>query len=217
MVDWWKLSKSPYILRNKPYGHPRLRYCQGSTEQTREAIAKIEGKKNIMYQGAINVDRDLSSLAQALKANNSEYYLVLSGRNENNSVEALTKIYPKTIYLGNIPAPLHLEITSHATICVAFYKDNCINNRYCAPNKIYEYAGSGVPMLCNNIPGLTDTVGKSKAGECVDFYNQNAIIQAINKINAHYEDYCTAAKEFFDLTDNSEKLKQIVNEAFGMK
>lgn len=215
MVDWWHLRKIPYILRNKPYSHPRFRYAEGSTPEVKAAIMKIRGKKNLMYQGAINADRDLSSLAQALNAANSEYYLVLSGRNDDNAVEKLIQIYEKTIFLGNIPAPLHLEVTSHATICVAFYVDNCINNRYCAPNKIYEYAGCGVPMLCNDIPGLSETVGKAGAAECVDFRDQAVIIHAINKISQNYEQYCKAASDFYDNTDNTETLYQVIEDAFS--
>lgn len=215
MVDWWHLKRLPYVLRNKPYAHPRLRFAPGSTPEVREAIARIRGKKNLMYQGAINADRDLSHLAQALREAQSEYYLVLSGRNEDHAVEKLQEIYDKTIFLGNISAPLHLEVTSHATICVAFYVDNCINNRFCAPNKIYEYAGCGVPMLCNNIPGLSETVGRAGAAECVDFHDHPAVIQAIKRISRNYQTYCDAAKAFYDETDNTQALDQIVDDAFS--
>lgn len=215
MIDWWQLEKPPYILRNKPYEHPQTRFMEGSTPELREAIEKIRGKKTIVYQGAITGDRDLSLLAKALKKMDSDYYLVLSGKNDDHGAEKLAEIYEKTIFLGNLPAPLHLEVTSHAGICVAFYKDNCINNRYCAPNKIYEYAGFGIPMLCNPIPGLTETVGRSGAGECVDFQDADALIQAIQKINDHYEIYAKASKKFFDDTDNTETLQKIIEDAFS--
>ena len=215
MVDWWKLDRMPYILPNKPYEHPRKRYMEGSTPELRNAISAIQGKKTIMYQGSIVADRDLGLLAKALKQADSEYFLVLSGSTEEGSIEKLQALYERTLYLGNLPAPAHLELTSHADICVAYYKDNCINNRYCAPNKIYEYAGCGVPMLCNNIPGLTETVGKAGAAECVDFRNADEVIQAIEKIDANYEAYSHASTVFYDQTDNAATIQKIVEDAFA--
>lgn len=108
-----------------------------------------------------------------------------------------------------------MELASHADICVAFYKDNSINNRFCAPNKIYEYAGFGAPMLCNPIPGLTETVGAAGAAECVDFHDAKALMDAIGRIDAAPDQYRVAANAFFDNTDNSETLKVLLEDAFS--
>lgn len=215
MVDWWHLEKQPYILRNKPYSHPRTPRMEGSTPELREAIAQVQGKKTILYQGAIEADRDLGLLAAALREYNSEYYLVLSGPVKDDSLDRLKAMYDKVLYLGNLPSPFHMELASHADICVAFYKDNSINNRFCAPNKIYEYAGFGAPMLCNPIPGLTETVGAAGAAECVDFHDAKAVIDAIGRIDANPEAYRTASNAFFDNTDNTETLKALLEDAFS--
>lgn len=214
MVDWWHLDRTPYVLRNKPYGAIPPK-GNGSTPELQLAISALRGKKVLLYQGAIVGDRDLSLLARALKEGNSDFYLVLSGPDKDGGVEHLKAIYDKVLYLGNFPAPSHLEITHYATACVAFYKDNCINNRYCAPNKIYEYAGCGAPMLCNPIPGLTETVGKAGAGECVDFEDPQAVLEALNRISSDYERYHRAALEFYNSTDNTETMKAIIADAFS--
>lgn len=213
MMDWWQLKKKPYIMPNKPYRQSDIN-TMGSTPEIRKAIACMKGKKVLLYQGIIDSDRDLSFLAKALKQADSDYYLMLLGKDYHDSVRLITEIYEKTIYLGYFPAPLHLELTSSATIGVAYYEDTCINNRYCAPNKIYEYAGCGLPMLCNTVPGLTETVGKAGAAECVDFHDAESVIRAIEKIDTHYEDYCQAAKRFYDETDNTLIMKDIIEKVF---
>ncbi len=214
MVDWWHLDRMPYLLRNKPYGTIPPK-GNGSTPELKAAIDLLRDKKVLLYQGAISADRDLSLLAQALAGGNSEFYLVLSGPDKDGGVEKLTKIYEKVLYLGNFPAPTHLEITPYATACVAFYKDNCINNRFCAPNKIYEYAGCGAPMLCNPIPGLTETVGKAGAAECVDFADPQAVLDALERISADYDRYHQAALDFYRETDNTPVMEQLVADAFS--
>ena len=214
MVDWWGLDRTPYILRNKPYT-PIPPKGEGSTPALQEAIRLIRDKKVLLYQGAIVGDRDLSLLARALAQGKSDIYLVLSGPDLEGGVAKLQAIYDKVLYLGNFPAPTHLEVTPYATACVAFYKDNCINNRYCAPNKIYEYAGCGAPMLCNPIPGLTETVGKAGAGECVDFNDPRAILEALDRIAENYQQYHEAALEFYRNTDNQQVMEEIVRDAYS--
>lgn len=86
----------------------------------------------------------------------------------------MSEIYDKVIHIDSIPAPLHLEITSHATIGVVFYSDETLNKAFCAPNKIYEYSGFGIPAIANCIPGLINTIGKSGAAVCTDFKAEKA-------------------------------------------
>lgn len=214
MMDWWKLKKMPLIMPNKPYRQSVIQ-SNGSTPEIKKAISRIKDKKSLLYQGIITSERDLSFLARALKQLDSEYYLVLMGQDFEDGVRKIREIYEKTIYLGYFPAPQHLEVTSYATIGVACYEDNCINNRYCAPNKIYEYAGCGIPMLCNSVPGLSGTVGSAGAAECVDFHDTEAVIGAIKKIDMNYESYCRASQHFYNSTDNTIVLKKIVEKVFN--
>ena len=215
MVDWWGLKKPPYILRNKPYGQLPPK-GSGSTPALRAAIAQIRDKKVLLYQGGIGTDRDLSLLARALQQGKSDYYLVLTGVvYSQHCLDNLLQIYDKTIYLGYFPAPSHLEITPYAAVAVTYNKDNCINTRYCAPNKIHEYAGYGIPMLCNRLPGLTLTVGAAGAAECVDFGDPDAVNDALERINRHYDAYRRAALAFYDSVDNTQTMEQIVQDAFS--
>lgn len=86
---------------------------------------------------------------------------------------------------------------------------NCLNKVFCAPNKIYEYSGFGIPMLANNIPGLKNTVGNAGAAECIDMKKEN-IIKSIKKIEADYTTYSVNAKKFFAGTDNFETMKEMM-------
>jgi len=211
MKSWYKMSYKPYVMPNKPYIHPNLIKHEPKTDEIELAISKIKDKKIILYQGIITADRNLSTLAEALKDLNSDYTLVMIGKQFYNGVDIVKKIYPNTIYLGFFPAPLHLHITNYAYIGVANYDDSSLNNIFCAPNKIYEYAGFGIPVLGSDVPGLINTIGVFSAGECVDFYDKKAIINAIKKIEKNYTVYSYNAKRFFDETNNNLIMQQIIN------
>ncbi|AVX07240.1 glycosyltransferase [Priestia megaterium] len=210
MKTWWSLERKPYVLPNKPYHHPKVLKQKPTTTDLEAAISKIQGKKVILYQGIISADRDLAVLAEALNDMKSDYMLVLIGKSFYNGADKVREIYENSIYLGYFPAPLHLQITSYAHIGIANYDDSSMNNLFCAPNKIYEYTGFGIPVLGSDVPGLTSTIGTSLAGECVDFSDKNSIIDAINRIEDNYVVYQENARKFFENTDNMSNIKNIL-------
>lgn len=210
MKVWWNLNKKPYVMPNKPYTHPNSARQIATSKEIEIAINKIKDKKVVLYQGIISGDRDLHVLAEALKEINLNYTLVLLGKKLHEGVEKIQEIYSNTIYLGYIPAPQHLEITSYAHIGIASYDDSSLNNLFCAPNKIYEYSGFGIPILGSEVPGLTSTIGQSKAGECVDFTNREAIIRALEKIEMNYNEYKINAKKFYEKVDNTSTIDTII-------
>lgn len=214
MKMWWGLNKRPYVMPNKPYSLPTMDSI-GTIDETQKIIEQIKNKKVFLYQGIISSDRNLGLLADALrKINDEEIYLGLMGKELTNSVDALKAKYSKTIYLGYIPAPYHLEVTGKAFAGVAYYQGSCLNNLFCAPNKIYEYSGLGLPILCNDIPGLRNTVGVFHAGECVDFNDQKALIDAIKKISDHRDDYSNNSQELYKSVDNRETIQRILSDIF---
>lgn len=208
MKSWWNLKKVPYVIPNKPY------LINIDEKQEKEEITnQIKNKKVILYQGMIAGDRSLINLAKALNnINDKQYWLVLMGNNYNNSVEKIKHIYKNTIYLGYIAAPTHLLYTKYAYMGVANYDYSCLNNIFCAPNKIYEYTGFGIPVLCNDVPGLHYTIGKTLAGKCVDFNSVSKIEQGIKEIEDNYMEFSKNATTFYESTDNIKTYKEILKD-----
>lgn len=209
MQYWWKLEKLPFVFPNKPYNQITDKNHTPSIEETKAVVNQIKDKKVILYQGIIQNTDELAEIAKALKTMKSNYTLLLMGIDKYNSVNEIKKIYDNTIYISYIPAPYHLEITSYANIGITFYRGDSLNKAFCAPNKIYEYTGFGIPILANEIPGLKNTVGAAGAAECVQMSEQN-IIKAIKKIENNYEEYSKNAKKFFSSTDNVKTMSELL-------
>lgn len=89
--------------------------------------------------------------------------------------------------------------------------DSSLNRAFCAPNKIYEYAGLGIPSIGNKVPGLINTINKYKMGKCVNICVDN-LKSAIKDIEKNYSDYSNNAYKFFNSTNNRTEIQKIVNE-----
>jgi glycosyltransferase involved in cell wall biosynthesis len=202
---WLALDSTPVIIPNKPVDVPTP-----SLEVPVE-LQQLIDKKIILYQGHIIKDRNLDSLCEAL-SNMPDYVLVLMGSSRDNYLEELKIRYSNILNIEFLPPPTHLKITSHAHIGIVTYDYTDLNQVYCAPNKIWEYSGYGVPMLANNIPGLIYTVGNAGAGCCIDMNDCEKIKDAIVKINLHYEEYSKASKKMFDSVNVKKSIISLVRD-----
>ncbi|MBE6934674.1 MAG: glycosyltransferase family 4 protein [Ruminococcaceae bacterium] len=209
MRIYYKLDREPYVLPNKPYeienGNLVLE------EEFQKILEPIRNKFILIYQGIVSSDRPLDKIAEALNKMNDDdiVFLVLGKANKEYQLDLKSR-YAQTVFAGYIPSPQHLLVTQYAKIGIANYDYSCLNNLFCAPNKIYEYSKFGIPMLTSQNLGLTETVGVAKAGVCVDFLSVDQIIAGIKEIKENYHSYSAAATAFYEETSNVEKIKEII-------
>lgn len=218
MQSWFHLERQPLVVVNKPHDHPRQRRMLSTADSTAKAVAHMSHPKSMLYQGNIGSDRTLAPLAGALnRMDDSRWWLYLMGPVHGDALLRVERAYEQTVYLGNHTPPTHLEVTSHAHIGVAYYDRTSLNNIFCAPNKIYEYAGFSIPTLANDVAGLRYTIGANRAGISVNFNDSSAVVDGIQKIDTEYDLYSTQARIFFDNADNLSVVKLALNRLTASK
>lgn len=203
MRVWYKLNYNPSVIPNKPYNHPRQQ------EMPCPYSDFLKGKKIILYQGHVQRARNIDTLCEALKEL-SDYTLVVMGGGDKEYIDHLKNNYQNILFIGFVTPPAHLNVTSYAHIGVVKYDHIFLDHTYCAPNKIWEYSGFGIPILANDLPGLEYTIGVAKAGLCVDFDDKKTIMDAIIELDKNYDDYRRNSLLFYDSVDIKEELLKLV-------
>ena len=207
---WFGLAETPVVLPNKPFEHPHDRNLPIRNASAQSAIHALEGKKLLLFQGHIGRGRDLTPLAEAVRAMSPEYHLLLMGLDPHGWVARLTRVCPRTSHIPYIAPPEHLTVTSHAHIGLVSYDHDSLNSLFCAPNKIWEYAGFGLPILAANLPGLQSTVGAAGAGICTDWGSPSRILKDLSRIEEHYAQFSTGARAFYASIDTLTILEHIL-------
>jgi len=211
---WHSLDRTPFVLPNRPISHPRKRGIVVSDEKAGEVLASMpDGQRILLYQGNLGSDRDLEPVAKAVQQLGQPYRLLIMGKGEGSALHRLRDVCPSLVHIPWVVPPAHLEVTSHAHIGIAFYRFDSLNSVFCAPNKIWEYSGFGIPILCQDLPGLRFTVGVAGAGECVNTRRPEEVVAGISRIEDHYQQYSERAKGFYEATDTQELLLRLLNEA----
>lgn len=188
---WCHLNTTPTVVPNKPYSHPRTKNIPNQYSEL------LDGKKILLYQGYIQPSRKVDKICEACEENTG-YTVVLLGKGDNNYIADLKKRYPGMIHIPFILPPEHLYVTSWARIAVVKYDFVTLNGIFCAPNKIWEYTGFGIPVLGNNIPGLEYTIGQYNAGICCDLDVTSDIKKAIFEIDKQYSTFSENATTFYN-------------------
>jgi len=191
------LRETPFVAENKPYDRA-LPTPPPLPSELLQSIALKKGERMVLYQGIVSPDRPLDTVAAALQnIGDRRNILFVLGRADDNEKKRLLSLWENTRFLGYLPAPLHLAVTARAALGIAFYDSLSENNLFCAPNKIYEYARFGVPMLASENPGLKETVGAYGAGICVDLYDIHAVRDAILTILSDRYTYEVGARRMY--------------------
>lgn len=206
---YYALPHMPAIVPNQPLDHPRRKNLPISDPAIAARIAELKqaGKKIVMYMGILSSERPLEPVIEAVEHMNGYVLAVLGGRTPY--LDRLEKAMAgRFVYLGSVKPPHHLEVASHADVAYISYVpgNGSINAVFCAPNKVYEFAGFGIPMLCNDNPGLKYTVEYSGMGICVPELTVSEITAALKRIDANTEAMGEAAKRYYD----SESVEQAV-------
>ena len=207
----------PFVLPNKPISHPRGRNLDVTDFDARKVIEKWKNKKVFLYQGALQSDRgELFKIIGWLCESLPEAIVAVMGK-KNDTIDQLLSRHDNFSFVPFVAPPHHLEVTSHAHIGIAVYNGGSIyglsplNAVYCAPNKIFEYAGFGIPILCNDVPGLRYTVGSSGAGICLEDISKETVCSAARKLMSEYDTYSTNATRFFESVDMVKLVRKILD------
>ena len=211
---WWNLPKCPIVLPNKPYSNDHGEI----TDELKKAICQMQSEKRkiVLYLGSMGFDRDLERLACAI-SKKRDYVLYLVGKLYTNEakkrVEELEKKY-SCVYIGGFDPPKHLAVVKYAHIGLLPYKPSKfvglsdLNALYCAPNKIWEYAGFGVPMVGSDVLGLKLPFEQWNIGRCCDLNDESSIIKAIEEVDRNHNEMSKNCYKFYDSVD----LEKIVSE-----
>lgn len=192
MQKYYKLKQLPFVVPN--YSElPMTDNCPLTTEMTE--FFK-DPRKTFVYAGALIEGRHIDSILKGAFELAEEYKVLIIG--DGTARQKLEKIAKdccglKYLFTGSIPYKQLGAYLKKCDVGYLSYPITDLNNFYCAPNKIYEYASVELPMVCNDNPNLISIVARNGIGVCVSEIKAqdcvSSIKEALKIINRDYEKY----------------------------
>lgn len=168
------------VLRNVPFRKTDI----VKSWIIRERLGIHVHHKVILYQGALNIDRGLEEVIQAMKFLRSDARLVIAGTGDITGFLKELVIQQgvpgKVVFTGQIPfQELHLY-TQIADIGLSIEKDVSLNYYYALPNKFMDYIQALVPVLISPFPEMKDILDRYLIGEVIESHDPEHIAEKID-------------------------------------
>jgi glycosyltransferase involved in cell wall biosynthesis len=151
----------------------------------REKFNISSSKKIFLYQGYFYPGRGIELVIDAFNQINSDNsVLIFMGEgpligNISKHEKFGTSIFIHPFVSGDIL----LEYTSSADYGVAFLEDISLSDRYCLPNKLFEYIAAGLPVIGSGLPELKKFIFENEVGTAASTNDIAGFLEAFRLIS----------------------------------
>lgn len=211
-IQLYQIS-NPVIIHNCPYRY----HTQHKHDLLREEFSIPKQSKIFLYQGILAEGRGVREMLEVFSGfTGSDYVLVLMGFGPMTSfVQSFSKEHRNVFYKQAMPAPHFLNYTSSADFGISFIEDISLSDRFCLPNKLFEYINAGIPVIVSDLPEMKKFVTAYKVGAVAATGSSRDLINAIHDI-AHMSypallENVRSVANLFCWEEESKKLLHIYN------
>lgn len=173
--------RPPLTVRNCPPYRPPVESTRLRDELGRRGIAC---STIVLYQGLVDSMRCIEEIADASRHFDEGVVLVVMGGGFGAWAHPAARLsgHPRIVVLPPVPYRELAPYTASADAGILLYRNDCRNNFYCAPNKLFEYMMMGLPVVAPSFPGLSRLVEGDGVGLCVDPASPREIADAVNRL-----------------------------------
>ncbi len=154
-------------------------------------LPSLEGKKLLLYQGAINVGRGVEWLISAMPYLDNCVLCICGGGDLFEEMQALAKekkLEDRVIFTGRLPFEELNQYTSQADLGFVLLENMGLSYYYSLPNRIFDYMKYGVPVLASNFPEIARIVETHQTGKLISHYEPEYLAKVILEMLKEWED-----------------------------
>lgn len=183
IADWYRdnyFITRPVVILNSP---PKRNFSK--KDLLRQNLGIKSTQKILLYQGLLSKARGVGLLLDTFKSRKDDsVVIVFMGYGLLQSEVQMAAEKYSNIYFHPAVSPFELlDYTSSADIGVALIENNCLSYFYCMPNKLFEYAMTGLPLLVSNMQDMSKTVSENQMGVVISDFTPQSISDAIDKMD----------------------------------
>ncbi len=171
--------EKPFLILNTPnYQHVKKQNL------LRENLNIDKNKKLFLYQGGLSTGRGIEIILETFKnIQGSDNVVVFMGYGElQEEVQKHAQKYDNIYWHKAVSPEVLLNYTSSADYGISLIEDACLSYRYCLPNKMFEYAMAGLPVIVSNLPEMKVITEQYGIGLVMEENTQKGLENAIFKI-----------------------------------
>lgn len=169
IAEWYKYQyriKKPSVIMNVP----KWKENMGKQNMFVERDKRLANKKIFLYHGGLTFGRGIDYMLEAFsRRTDDKAVLMFMGYGPLKEKIKLFSQEHGNIFFHDAVSPKELwKYTASADYGLVCTENICLSSYYSLPNKLFEYAMAGIPMLLNNLPEFISLNNSYKIGVVLD-------------------------------------------------
>ena len=172
----------PTLVLNCPPWIPR----PPRNDLIRRSLGLRADQRVFLYQGGLVRGRGLGTVMSAFEMQKDDAAVaVLMGSGPmEREIRDRAAACPSIRYLPAVPVDQLLPWTASADYGLCFTEDTCLTNRWCLPNKLFEYVMAGIPVIASDTPEVARFLGETGTGTVIRSGGAPALAAAVEDLLA---------------------------------
>jgi len=182
IADWYQEQYNiirPSVVLNVPFLTPYIRF-----NYFRDKFPIESNQKIMIYQGDLSYGRGVEILLNVfLKREKKDCVMIFMGNGDLREKIISASNKSNIIYFHDFVKPEDVyKYTSSADIGISLIENTCLSYYYCMPNKLFEYAMSGLPVIVSNVFEMANLVNSSNNGVVSECIGEDCFEAAVESI-----------------------------------
>ncbi len=182
IIEWYNQNlgfKKSVLILNSP---ELLIKTEERSNYFREKFSIPFDKKIFLYLGILGNGRGLDLYLEAFKRDGLESHVVFMGYGlHTERINEIAKEWSNIHYHPAVPHDQVVKISKSADVGLCLVERVSLSDYYCLPNKLFEYAFSGLYVLSSDFPDMRKVVEEYKLGE-VSELNSDSVYRAVKRL-----------------------------------
>ena len=192
-------------------------FIDNKTSNLKKILCLNEKNQIFLYQGKFHNGRGIRFSIKCLnQIKHSVLVLIGDGPMKEKYLEYAKQynMEDKIFFVDAVPYEELASFSSSAYIGLSIINPISKSYENALPNKLFEYAVSGLPVICSNLPAMQEMINQNKIGIGIEYGNENDFINAYKKIVLNYDNYILNQEKKSELLWNKKNqyLNEIINE-----
>ena len=135
----------------------------------REKYSLPTESRIFLYLGNLERGRGINTILETFSNTPRSQVIVFMGAGSlENQISDYSKSNPNIIMHAPMSHDLVVNVARSADFGICLIEDNSLSDRFCLPNKLFEYIFSGLPVIASDLPDMRSLIQEYKVGICVE-------------------------------------------------
>jgi len=176
----------------------------------------IESKKNILYQGSVNLCRGIDLMIEAMQYVENALFIIIGDGDLLKEMKLkvdFLKLNHKIKFIASVSPEKLSALTPLADIGISLEEDKGLSYRYALPNKLFDYIQAKIPVIVSNLPEMRRIIDEYSVGKVLyDRSPKNLakiVIEMLEKGKKPWQESLNKASNELVWENEKKKIKKI--------